>query len=238
VFDGSAAKPHVTREMRAGDMPAQPEGLVLYGRHASPFVRRVAVTLRLYGIEYRHVPLMPFGPDKAELKKFNPIARVPALRLADGEMLVDSAVILDYLDGLVGPERSLTPPAGAARRRVMTLAAVALGANEKLCAGLYERHFRPREAWHAPWLEACDRQVRDGFAWLDANFAGPWFTGAAMTQADVTVAVFWLFGRARRPRFFARLGCGRLDELAERLQATSAFQATTPEPETLTDQLV
>jgi glutathione S-transferase len=211
---------------------------VLYGRHASPFVRRVAVTLRLYGIEYRHVPLMPFGPDKAELKKFNPIARVPALRLGDGEMLVDSAVILDYLDGLVGPERSLTPPAGAARRRVMTLAAVALGANEKLVAGLYERHFRPREAWHAPWLEACDRQVRDGFAWLDANFAGPWFTGAGMTQADVTVAVFWLFGRARRPRFFAGLGCGRLDELAERLQATPAFQATAPEPETLTDQLV
>jgi glutathione S-transferase len=79
--------------------------------------------------------------------------------------------------------------------------------------------------------------VCDGFAWLDANFAGPWFTGAGMTQADVTVAVFWLFGRAKRPRFFARLGCGRLDELAERLQATSAFQATTPEPETLTDQL-
>src|SRR4051812_3402937 len=63
---------------------------VLYGRHASPFVRRVAVTLRLYGIDYRHVPLMPFGPDKAELAAFNPIARVPALRLADGEMLVDS----------------------------------------------------------------------------------------------------------------------------------------------------
>jgi glutathione S-transferase len=59
-----------------------------------------------------------------------------------------------------------------------------------------------------------------------------------MTQADVTVAVFWLFGRARRPRFFAGLGCGRLDELAERLQATPAFQATAPEPETLTDQLV
>jgi hypothetical protein len=35
---------------------------VLYGRHASPFVRRVAVTLRLYGIDYDHVPLMPFGP--------------------------------------------------------------------------------------------------------------------------------------------------------------------------------
>ena len=58
---------------------------VLYGRHASPFVRRVAVTLRLYGIGYDHVPLMPFGPDKVELAAFNPIARVPALKRGDLE---------------------------------------------------------------------------------------------------------------------------------------------------------
>lgn len=210
---------------------------VLYGRYASPFVRRVAVTLRLYGIDYQHRPLMPFGPDKAELAKFNPIARVPAMQLDDEEMLVDSAVILDYLDELAGPDRALTPSMGPARRRVLTLTAVALGANEKLVAGLYERYFRPREAWHAPWLDACDKQVRDGFAWLDREFAGPWFTGREMTQADITVAVFWLFGRAKRPRFFAGLGCDRLDDLAGRLQTIEAFQTTLPEPETLADVL-
>ena len=211
---------------------------ILYGRYASPFVRRVAVTLQLYGLKYRHMPMMPFGPDKAELAKFIPIARVPALQLADGEMLIDSAAILDYLDSLVGPERALTPAAGKARRRVLTLLAVAHGANEKLVVSLYERHFRPREKWHRPWLETCDKQVRDGFRWLDAEFAGPWFAGEAMTQADITVAVFWLFARGKRPNFIADLGCRRLDELAERLQATPAFQATMPEPETLTSELV
>jgi glutathione S-transferase len=214
-----------------------PPGVVLYGRYASPFVRRVAVTLRLYGIAYRHVPLMPFGPDKAELAKFNPIARVPALRLDNGETLVDSAAILDHLDQAAGPQASLIPAIGAARRRVLTLLAVAHGANEKLVAGLYERHFRSREAWHRPWLDTCDKQVRDGFAWLDAEFEGPWFAGSAMTQADITVAVFWLFGRTKRPRFFDGLNCKRLEALAERLQETPAFQATMPEPETLTDQL-
>lgn len=208
---------------------------VLYGRHASPFVRRVAVTLRLYGIDYRHVPLMPFGPDKTALATFNPIARVPALQLGD-EMLIDSAVILDHLDHVAGPH-ALTPPAGAARRRVLTLLGVALGANEKLVAGLYERHFRTREAWHKPWLDACDKQVRDGFQWLDAQFSGPGFIGETMTQADVTVAVFWLFGRGKRPRFFAGLGCTKLEALAERLQGTPEFQATLPEPETLASEL-
>ena len=209
---------------------------VLYGRHASPFVRRVAVTLRLYGIDYSHVPLMPFGSDKAELAAFNPIARVPALRLADGEMLVDSAVILDHLDQVAGT-RSLTPAAGAARRRVLTLTAVALGANEKLVAGLYERHFRPRETWHKPWLDACDKQVRDGFGWLDAQFSGPWLAGPDMTQADITIAVFWLFGRGKRPKFFAALGCRKLEALAEKLRDTPAFQATLPERETLASEL-
>ena len=209
---------------------------VLYGRHASPFVRRVAVTLRLYGIDYRHVPLMPFGPDKTALAAFNPIARVPALQLGDGEMLIDSAAILDHLDHVAGG-LSLTPAAGAARRRVLTLLAVALGANEKLVAGLYERHFRPREMWHKPWLDTCDGQVRDGFRWLDTQFGGPWFAGSAMTQADVTVAVFWLFGRAKRPRFFAGLGCAKLETLAEQLQDTPEFQATLPETETLASEL-
>jgi glutathione S-transferase len=226
---------HVMPEDEVAEIP--PPGVVLYGRYASPFVRRVAVTLQLYGVAYRHVPLMPFGPDKAELAKFNPIARVPALRLDNGETLIDSAVILDHLDQGAGPQASLTPAAGAARRRVLTLLAVAHGANEKLVAGLYERAFRSREAWHRPWLDTCDKQVRDGFAWLDAEFEGPWFAGSAMTQADLTVAVFWLFGRGKRPRFFDGLNCKRLEALAERLQETPAFQATMPEPETLTDQL-
>ncbi len=209
----------------------------LYGRYASPFVRRVAVTLQIYGLTHEHVPLMPFGEDKVALAEVNPIARVPALRLADGDVLIDSAVILDYLDELVGPHRALTPRAGPERRRVLTLLAVALGANEKLVAGLYERHFRPRESWHRPWLETCDKQVRDGFVWLDAAFAGPWFCGAEMTQADVTIAVFWLFGCGKRPTFFAGLGCRRLEALASRLRDTPAFVATTPEPETLSNQL-
>ena len=142
---------------------------VLYGRYASPFVRRVAVTMQMYEIPYRHEPLMPFGADKLTLASVNPIARVPALHIGGGEVLVDSAAIIDYLDGVVGPQRALTPVAGAPRRQVLNLLAIALGANEKLVSGLYERHFRPKQAWHQPWLAACDKQVTDGFKWLDVR---------------------------------------------------------------------
>jgi hypothetical protein len=49
--------------------------------------------------------------------------------------------------------------------------------------------------------------------------------------------VFWLFGCGKRPRFFAGLGCNRLQALAEKLQDTPAFQATLPEKEMLASEL-
>lgn len=207
---------------------------VLWGRYASPFVRRVAVTLHEYAIDYHHESLMPFGPDKLRLAGVNPIARVPALQLSNHEVLVDSAVIIDYLDELAGPDRALTPRSGAPRRQVLTSLAVALGANEKLVAGLYERHFRPRELWHKPWLDACDQQVADGFKWLDEQCHSTWFGGAQMSQADITIAVFWLFGSTKRPGFFAKLQCRRLEALAARMALRPSFLATQPEPEPLT----
>jgi len=209
----------------------------LIGRYASPFVRRVAVTLQVYDLPYDHLSVMPFGADQERLTRFNPIGRVPALELDDGEVLVDSAVILDHLDQLVGPEKALTPPTGPARRRVLSLLAVALGANEKLVAALYERHFRPADRQHQPWIDRCEAQVIDGYAWLEQQFEGEWLTGAEMTQADVTLAVFWLFGQAKRPGFFGRMTCPRIKALAERLGGTAAFMATVPEEESLSRDL-
>jgi len=43
-------------------MPSKLADLVLYGRYASPFVRRVAVSLRLYGIDYHHAPACRYAP--------------------------------------------------------------------------------------------------------------------------------------------------------------------------------
>jgi len=126
-------------------------------------VRRVAVTLRLYGIGYRHVPLMPFAPTRRNWQNSIRIARVPALQLGDGEMLIDSAVILDHLDQVAGPDRSLTPAAGRARRRVTDAAAGRAPAQEKLVAGLYAALFGRVNLACA--LARCVRQTgaRSGF---------------------------------------------------------------------------
>ena len=209
----------------------------LIRRYASPFVRRVAVTMRHYGIPYEHVAMMPFGESKKALAAINPIARVSALELDNGEFLIDSAAILDHLDHLVGPERALTPLNGAARRAVLTCLAIETGIMDKLVAVLYERQFRPKEKWHRPWIDACETQVRDGFNWLEDRFEGPWLCGERMTQADLSLAVFWSFGCVNRPGFFSRLDCPNIADIADRLEATAPFQETVPESEPLLSDL-
>ena len=177
----------------------------LIGRFSSPYVRRVAVTLELHGLEYGHLNLIPFGDGKAEARKFNPLGRVPALELDSGEHIVESATIIDYLDGIVGPDKSLTPPPSTdARRDVLNTISVAAGATDKLVSALYEHHLRPREMVYRPWVEMCERQIIDGFNWLNERLVDDWFVGGRMTQADVSVAVFWQFGCERRPGFFKR----------------------------------
>ena len=80
--------------------------MILIGQYDSPFVRRVAVALVLHGLPYEHRPWSTFG-DAARIAPFNPLRRVPVLLTADGEALIESGAILDYLDELAGPERAL-----------------------------------------------------------------------------------------------------------------------------------
>ena len=80
--------------------------MILIGQYGSPFVRRVAMALGLYGIRYEHRPWSTFG-DAGCIAPFNPLRRVPTLVLDSGEALIESGAILDYLDELVGSSRRL-----------------------------------------------------------------------------------------------------------------------------------
>ena len=167
--------------------------MILIGRFLSPFVRRVATTLEFYEMAYESQPLQHTGEDVPKLREHNPVGRVPALILDDGQVLIESAAILDYLDREVGPERSLTPLGGQDRNRALTLLGIATGAIEKAIATAYEIRFRPEDKRHAPWVERCEEQTQGGFEYLDRQLAGDWFIGDKMSQVDITVAIGWQF---------------------------------------------
>ena len=202
--------------------------MILVGRYLSPFVRRVGATLHLYEIPFEHKAMMAFGDEKAALREWNPVARVPALLLDDGEVLVDSSAIIDYLDETVGPERALTPRSGPARRRVLKLVSGALGAVEKAVLTVYEQRFRPEAIRHAPWVDMCSGQARDGFRWLDGQLTDTYLAGRHMTQADVSTVVAFDFVRGANPALYETFQCPRLEALSARLGELEAFKQTAP----------
>ena len=166
--------------------------MILIGMFDSPFVRRVAVSMDLLGVRFEHRD-WSVGKDQARIREFNPLGRVPTLVLDDGEVLVESAMILDHLDQQAGPERALLPPAGEARRSAQGLIALASGALDKGVQQVYERIFRPAEKRHEPWLQRCAGQMRGALGELEARCAATtseWLAGDGLSQADITLACY------------------------------------------------
>ncbi len=130
--------------------------MILIGRYRSPFTRRVAISLRPYGLSYEHRPITAWA-NLADIQAFNPVGRVPALVLDDAEVLYESSAILDYLDELDGPDRALTPASGPARREALRLVGLALGVTEKTVAVVYEHSQRPEDVLRCP---ASPRRAR------------------------------------------------------------------------------
>ncbi len=167
--------------------------MILIGMFDSPFVRRVAVSATLLGVPFEHRN-WSVGRDFDRIRAYNPLGRVPTLVLDDGEALIESAMILDWLDEQAGPRRALLPASGAARRKALTLMAVATGAADKGIHLVIERVFRPEEKRHAPWTDRCRVQIDGACAELDRMCAAAgdsaWLLGDAMTQADITLACY------------------------------------------------
>lgn len=155
--------------------------MILVGQYDSPFVRRVAISLRRLGFAYEHDTRSVFG-DFDSMRVTNPLARIPSLVLDGGETLIDSAAILDWLDREVGPERALTPASGAARTRAMQTLALACGAVEKFGAENYERIIRPESYRWPEWIERLRTQALGAVAALETL---DW-SGDAFSQTHIT----------------------------------------------------
>ncbi len=104
--------------------------MILIGQYDSSFVRRVAIALRLYDLPFEHRPWSVFS-DGDKVMALNPLMRVPTLVLDDGEVLVDSASMIDFIDGLAPAGQALFPRQEPQRRRALKVAALATGIADK-----------------------------------------------------------------------------------------------------------
>jgi hypothetical protein len=109
--------------------------MILIGQYDSPFVRRVGIALTIYEIPFDHRPWSTFG-DVEKIRPYNPLTRVPTLVLDNGDVLIESQSIIDYLDSLVGPDRAMFPISEPTRHRALKIASLAIGLGDK-AASLY-----------------------------------------------------------------------------------------------------
>jgi len=203
--------------------------MLLIGMFDSPFVRRVAVSMKLLGIPFEHGN-WSVGKDFERIRSYNPLGRVPTLVTGTGESLMESGAILDYLDELAGPERALLPRAGAERRQALNLMAMATGAAEKGVQQMYERIFRPETKRHQPWVDRCRLQMSSSLAAIDRYLGerGPsqWLVGKKMTQADITAVCAFTFLNDTLKVAEDAVMFQSLSTLASRCEAIPAFQET------------
>jgi glutathione S-transferase len=145
--------------------------MTLFHNPASPFVRKVMVLLHETGQQDRVAlqlsQLTPVKPDLALIGD-NPLSKIPALRLANGTVIHDSRVILDYLDHQhVG--NPLIPREGAARWRRLTLASMADGIMDAAVMIRYETALRPVEKHWDEWLDAQRDKIRRALVTLESE---------------------------------------------------------------------
>ena len=199
--------------------------MFLIGQYDSPFVRRVGIALTLYGIPFEHRPWSVFA-DAEQIQAYNPLIRVPTLVLDDGDVLVETHCILDYLDSLVPAGDAMVPREEPARHQALKVAALASGLADKAVSLFYEKRLHDEAS--AVWVDRCGAQISAVLAALDADRAGrsgPYWFGESIGHADIAVAAGLRFVTDAHPGLVAMAAFPTLAAHAARLEALTVFQA-------------
>lgn len=199
--------------------------MILIGQFDSPFVRRVGIALELYGLPFEHRPWSVFG-NVAEIRPFNPLVRVPTLVLDDGDVLIESHAILDYLDSLVPVDARLFPTAEPARHRAIKVAALATGLADKAVSLFYEKRLHTETS--AIWIDRCRAQIGAVLAVLEAeraDIATAWWFSDRLGHADIAVACALRFVREAHPGLIDWSAFPALTAHAAACEALPAFHS-------------
>lgn len=202
----------------------------LIGMLDSPYVRRVAISLRLLGLPFEHRSVSVFSTF-AQFQQINPVVKAPSLVCDNGEVLMDSTLILDLAETLAatrpGPTRSLMPREPAPRQHVLRVVGLALAACEKAVQVVYEHELRPPDKRHRPWLERVQGQLAAAFALLEAELLSHPLDASAegIDQAGVSTAVAWQFTQMLLPGQVPVAAHPAIDDFAARAEALPAFLA-------------
>lgn len=198
----------------------------LIGMLDSPYVRRVAISLQLLNLPFEHQSISVFR-QFAQFQAINPVVKAPSLVCDDGEVLMDSTLILDYAEALAGVGGSLMPAAIAERQHALYVIGLALAACEKSVQIVYEKNLRPSEKIHTPWVERITGQLLAAYDALELALTNRPLAHASDTinQAGISVAVAWHFTQQMMPEIVSALDYPRLQAFSIEAENIAEFIA-------------
>jgi glutathione S-transferase len=122
---------------------------------ASPFARKVRIAAIELGlidkIEFVPTSVAPAQPND-EYSLITPLKRLPVLILDNGDVILDSYVIVEYLDELAGGGK-LIPASGVNRWKVKSDHSLAQGMLDSMLLCRYERMVRPQGLQWQAWSD-------------------------------------------------------------------------------------
>ena len=205
----------------------------LVGLFDSPYVRRVAVSLHILGIAFEHEPLSVFR-NVDEFGEINPLIKAPTLVLDSGVVLMDSTLILKYVEKLSaqGGGDSLMPADMDEYLQALRLIGLAINACDKSVQIEYERKLRPAEKLHQPWVDRVQTQLKAAYEQIEAyaKTREEWLVSNHLTQADISVSVAWQLTHFMVPEFIESDRYPSVSVLSARAEALPAFAQCLLEP--------
>jgi len=139
---------------------------------ASPFARKVRISAIELGlidkIEFVAAKVSPGEPNDDYVRDINPVKKLPALILDDGNVIVDSYVIVEYLDELAGGGK-LVPTSGPTKWQVKSNHSILQGMLDSMLLCRYEALVRPQELHWKAWADDHWNRAWQGMARFEAK---------------------------------------------------------------------
>ena len=198
----------------------------LIGSLGSPYVRKVRVVLAEKKLDYQFELENVWAPDTA-ISKLNPLGKVPSLVMDDGSVMIDSRVMVEYLDTLT-PVCKLLPANSRDRADVKCWEALADGIIDAAVIVRLER-LRPIELQSEDWVARQQGKVRLGLAALSDKLGDlPYCMGKNYSLADVAVGCTLGWLAFRFPDIGWRDDHANLARLFDKLSERQSFKDTFP----------
>jgi glutathione S-transferase len=195
----------------------------LIGMLDSPYVRRVAISLDVLGVAFDHEAVSVFSTFE-KFKSINPVVKAPSLVCDDGTVLMDSSLILQFVEAAKTNSKSLWSKDSVQLQHEFRAVSLAMAACEKAVQCVYELHLRPMAAQYEPWLERVKGQLIAALSLLETEVANRQKDfERAVNQECITIAVVWQFIQSMLPDVVEKNDYIKVMTLSARMELTGSF---------------